>query len=76
MDRFVGKEVLRKEDPELLTGQARWVDNLSAAGMVWMAVVRSPFAHARITAIDTANAKAMPGVVDVLTAADLQGEWG
>ncbi|MGZ4113912.1 MAG: xanthine dehydrogenase family protein molybdopterin-binding subunit [Actinomycetota bacterium] len=76
MDRFVGKEVLRKEDPELLTGQARWVDNLSAAGMVWMAVVRSPFAHARITAIDTANAKAMSGVVDVLTAADLQGEWG
>jgi carbon-monoxide dehydrogenase large subunit len=76
MDRFVGAEVLRKEDPELLTGQARWVDNLTAPGMVWMAVVRSPFAHARITGVEASSAQAMPGVLQVLTAADLESEWG
>jgi carbon-monoxide dehydrogenase large subunit len=75
-ERFVGQPVLRKEDPELLTGQARYVDNLSLPSMVWMAVVRSPFAHARITGIDTSSAKAMPGVLGVFTAADLEGEWG
>ena len=76
MERFVGQPVLRKEDPELLTGQARYIDNLAVPGMVWMAVVRSPFAHARVGAIDTAAAKAMPGVIDVFTAADLGSEWG
>ena len=76
MDRFVGKEVPRKEDPELLAGEARFVDNLSAPGMVWMSLVRSPFAHARIGGVDTSNAKTMPGVVDVVTAADLASEWG
>jgi carbon-monoxide dehydrogenase large subunit len=75
-ERFVGQPVLRKEDPELLTGQARYVDNLSVRGMVWMAVVRSPFAHARIKGIDTSAAAAMPGVVGVFTAADLETEWG
>ncbi len=76
MDRFVGREILRKEDPELLTGQARWVDNLTASGMLWMAVVRSPYAHARIAGIDASRAKTMPGVIDVSTAADLEDEWG
>ncbi|HZP89504.1 MAG TPA: xanthine dehydrogenase family protein molybdopterin-binding subunit, partial [Actinomycetota bacterium] len=76
MDRFVGQPVLRKEDPELLTGRARYVDNISLAGMVWMAVVRSPFAHARIRRIDPSRAEGMPGVLGVFTAADLEGEWG
>jgi carbon-monoxide dehydrogenase large subunit len=75
-DRFVGREVLRKEDPELLTGQARFVESISLPGMVWMAVVRSPLAHARIVSIDASAARAMPGVLEVLTAADLEGEWG
>ena len=44
--------------------------------MVWMAVVRSPFAHAKIDGIDTSKAAAMPGVVAVFTAADLEDEWG
>ncbi len=76
MDRFVGQRVLRKEDPELITGRARYVESISLPGMVWMAVVRSPFAHARIRRIDTARAAAMPGVIGVFTAADLEGEWG
>lgn len=74
-EKYVGKAVLRKEDPELITGQARWTENLSAPGMVWMAVVRSPFAHARITGIDTSAAAAMPGVLGVFTGADLESEW-
>jgi len=75
-EKFVGQAVLRKEDPELLTGQARYTDNLTAPGMLWMSVVRSPFAHARINGIDTSRAAGMPGVVAVFTAADLEGEWG
>jgi carbon-monoxide dehydrogenase large subunit len=75
-EKFVGQAVLRKEDPELLTGQARYTDNLTAPGMVWMSVVRSPFAHARINGIDTSTAAGMPGVVAVFTAADLESEWG
>jgi carbon-monoxide dehydrogenase large subunit len=75
-EKFVGQAVLRKEDPELLTGQARYTDNLTAPGMVWMSVVRSPFAHARINGIDTSKAAGMPSVVAVFTAADLESEWG
>jgi aerobic carbon-monoxide dehydrogenase large subunit len=75
-EKYVGRSVLRKEDPELLTGQARFTENLTAPGMAWMAVVRSPFAHARIDGIDTSKAAAMPGVVAVFTAADLEDEWG
>src|ERR687898_1773769 len=75
-EKFVGQAVLRKEDPELLTGQARYTDNLTAPGMAWMSVVRSPCAHAVIDGIDTSKAAAMPGVVAVLTAADLESEWG
>jgi carbon-monoxide dehydrogenase large subunit len=76
LERYVGAPVLRKEDPELLTGQSRYVDDLALPGMVWMAVVRSPHAHARIRSIDTSAASALPGVLAVLTAADLEPEWG
>ena len=75
-EKYVGQSVLRKEDPELVTGQARFIDNFDTPGMVWMAVVRSPFAHARIVSIDTSDAAGMPGVLGVSTAADLEGEWG
>ncbi len=49
---------------------------MTLPGMVWMEVVRSPYAHARVIGIDTAAAAAMPGVVAVFTAGDLEGEWG
>jgi len=74
--RFVGQPVLRKEDPELITGQARFTENLTAPGMLWMAMVRSPFAHAHVRDVDASRARAMPGVVDVFTAKDLEDEWG
>ena len=69
-EQFIGKPVLRKEDPELLTGQASYIDNWTMPGMVWMALARPPYVHATIDGIDTAEAAAMPGVVGVYTAAD------
>ena len=69
---FIGREVLRKEDPDLLTGQASYVDNQTMPGMLWMALVRPPYVHATVDAIDTAAAEVMPGVVGVYTAADLE----
>jgi len=72
----IGQAVPRKEDPELLTGQARYVDDLSVAGMVWMAVVRSPYAHARIKGVDLSRALAAPGVVAAFAGADLAADLG
>jgi carbon-monoxide dehydrogenase large subunit len=72
-EKYVGTPVLRKEDPEFLTGQARYTDDLTVPGMLWMTVVRSPFAHARIKAVDTSKALAMPGVVAAFSGQDF--EW-
>ena len=71
-ERYIGQAVLRKEDPDLLTGQAGFVDNMTMAGMVWMAMVRPPYVHATIDSIDTDAAAAMPGVLGVFTGGDLQ----
>ena len=67
----IGQSVLRKEDPELLTGQAQFVDDLTIPGMLWLAVVRSPYAHARIKGVDTAKARAASGVVAAFSGQDL-----
>ena len=71
----VGSRVLRREDPVLLTGEARFVEDLPITGALHLKVVRSPFAHARIVSIDTDAARALPGVVAVLTGADLRDAW-
>jgi carbon-monoxide dehydrogenase large subunit len=71
--RQFGVRVPRVEDPALLTGRARFVDDLKLPGMLHAAFVRSPHAHARIGAIDTAAALAMPGVHAVFTAQDMPG---
>ena len=68
--RWVGKSVPRKEDPKLLTGRAQYVGDVTVTGMLHGAVLRSPHANARIRSIDTSRAKALPGVVAVLTGAD------
>ena len=67
----IGTSVLRKEDSPLLTGRGQFVDDVRLPGTVTMAFVRSTVAHARITAIDTAAARDLPGVFGVWTAADL-----
>ncbi len=72
----VGSARLRKEDDRLITGRTRWTDNVVLPGMLHVAMVRSPFAHARITSIDTSAAKAAPNVVSVVTGADIAEEQG
>jgi len=67
----VGKSRRRKEDERLITGRTRWTDNITLPGMLHMAILRSPFAHAKIVSIDTSAAKSAPGVVAVFTARDL-----
>ena len=66
----IGTPRLRKEDQRLITGRTKWTDNITLPGMVHLAMVRSPFAHATISGIDTAQAKAAPNVIAVFTAAD------
>jgi carbon-monoxide dehydrogenase large subunit len=73
--RYVGEAVRRKEDPRLLTGQGRYVDDLSLPGMVWMSVVRAPLAHARIVSVDVTPALEVPGVVAAFSGADLRSEF-
>ncbi|MGZ8852303.1 MAG: xanthine dehydrogenase family protein molybdopterin-binding subunit, partial [Thermoanaerobaculia bacterium] len=63
--RILGSAIKRREDPRLLTGQGKYTDDFVLPGMVYMAVVRSPYAHARIKRIDTKKAVAMPGVLGV-----------
>jgi carbon-monoxide dehydrogenase large subunit len=67
----IGRDRRRKEDQRLITGRTRWTDNIVLPGMMHLAMVRSPFAHARIVSIDVTEAKASPNVVTVLTGADL-----
>jgi carbon-monoxide dehydrogenase large subunit len=75
MATVIGTRLLRKEDPVLLTGEARFVDDLKVPGAVWLGAVRSPHAHARIVSIDVSDAVAAPGVVGVYTGADLASTW-
>src|SRR6476620_3265458 len=72
----IGRDRRRKEDQRLITGRTRWTDNLQLTGMLHAAMVRSPFAHAKITNIDTSEAKTAPNVVAVLTGADLGESQG
>jgi aerobic carbon-monoxide dehydrogenase large subunit len=69
--RYFGAAVPRIEDPELISGRGRYLDDIDLAGMTHAAFVRSAHAHARIKGIDASAAAALPGVVAVLTAADL-----
>src|ERR1700676_4710756 len=71
--RQFGARVPRVEDPALLTGRARFVDDLKLPGVLHAAFVRSPHPHARIMAIDTTAALAMRGVHAVLTAREMPG---
>ena len=72
----VGKARLRKEDQRLITGRTRWTDNLQLPGMLHIAMVRSPVAHATIAGIDTEAARKAPGVVAVVTGADVRDGQG
>ncbi|MGO9045313.1 MAG: xanthine dehydrogenase family protein molybdopterin-binding subunit [Xanthobacteraceae bacterium] len=74
--KWIGKSIKRVEDPRLLTGQGRYIDDIDLPKMLHAAVLRSSRPHARIKSIDTAAASALPGVVKVLTGADIAATTG
>ncbi len=69
----IGASMKRKEDPRLIRGRGRFVDDISLPQMLHLALVHSPYPHARIKNIDTTAALAVPGVTAILTAKDLEG---
>src|SRR5579864_145458 len=73
VSQLVGAKIHRREDPRLITGHGRYTDDLPKQGVLHMAVVRSPHAHARIRSIGIAEAKKSPGVVAVFIAQDFNG---
>src|SRR5690606_23551111 len=75
-ERELGRARRRKEDARLITGRTRWTDNITPAGTLHLAILRSPVAHARITSIDTEEARRMSGVEAVITGRDVADEQG
>ena len=71
-ERYTGASIKRSEDPRILTGAGRYVDDIKLPGMLHAAFVRSPLAHARVLSIDVSAARALPGVVAVFTGAELE----
>jgi carbon-monoxide dehydrogenase large subunit len=66
-ERIVGRSIKRREDPKLITGHGNYLDDIKLPGMLYVALVRSPHAHANIKSIDASAARALPGVVAVFT---------
>src|ERR1700734_3553685 len=71
-----GRARLRKEDERLITGQTNWTDNIRLPGMLHVAFLRSPYAHARITSVNVSAARTEPGVVAAYSGADFAAEQG
>jgi carbon-monoxide dehydrogenase large subunit len=71
-----GRARLRKEDERLITGQTNWTDNIQLPGMLHIAFLRSPYAHARITSVDVSAARTEPGVIAAYAGADFAAEQG
>ncbi|MDT4919545.1 MAG: aerobic carbon-monoxide dehydrogenase large subunit, partial [Pseudonocardiales bacterium] len=72
----IGQARLRKEDAHLITGRTTWTDNMTLPGMLHLAILRSPMAHATLTSIDTSEAVGRPGVVAVFTGQDFKDVQG
>jgi carbon-monoxide dehydrogenase large subunit len=70
--RGVGHSVRRKEDPRFIRGLGNYIDDVKLPGMLYMDIVRSPYAHARITNIDASEALKIPGVLTVVTGKELE----
>jgi carbon-monoxide dehydrogenase large subunit len=71
-ERYTGASIKRSEDPRILTGAGRYVDDIKLPGMLHAAFVRSPLAHARVLSVDVSAARALPGVFAVFTGAELE----
>jgi carbon-monoxide dehydrogenase large subunit len=72
----LGRARLRKEDARLITGQTNWTDNITLPGLLHVAYLRSPYAHARIVSVDTSGATGLPGVVAAFSGAAFADEQG
>jgi aerobic carbon-monoxide dehydrogenase large subunit len=72
----IGKARTRKEDARLVTGQTNWTDNIQLPGLVHIAFLRSPMAHARIARVDVSAARGAPGVIAAFSGADFADEQG
>jgi aerobic carbon-monoxide dehydrogenase large subunit len=72
----LGRARLRKEDARLITGQTNWTDNIVLPGLLHMAFLRSPHAHAKITRVNVAPARSQPGVIAAFSGADFEDEQG
>jgi aerobic carbon-monoxide dehydrogenase large subunit len=72
--RLFGSSVKRREDPRMITGHGQYTDDVKLTGLTYMAILRSPYAHARIKSINTERARAHPGVFAVFTGRDLVGK--
>jgi len=72
----LGRARLRKEDARLITGQTNWTDNITLPGLLHVAYLRSPHAHARIVSVDTSGATGLPGVIAAFSGADFADEQG
>src|SRR5882672_3800645 len=75
-NKYVGQRIKRTEDPRLIKGLAHYVDDIRLPDTLHVAFVRSVYAHARISGIDTSEARKAPGVVGVYTGKDVAGEIG
>jgi aerobic carbon-monoxide dehydrogenase large subunit len=71
-ERYTGASIKRSEDPRILTGAGRYVDDIKLPGMLHAAFVRSPMAHARVLSVDVWAARELPGVVAAFTGAELE----
>jgi aerobic carbon-monoxide dehydrogenase large subunit len=71
-ERYTGASIKRSEDPRILTGGGRYVDDVKLPGMLHAAFVRSPLAHARVRSVDVSAARALPGVVAAFTGSELE----
>src|SRR3954464_3355859 len=69
--RFIGQSVPRREDPRLLTGRGQYVDDVTLPRLLHAHFVRSPIARGALTGVEVDAARAFPGVIAVLTAADV-----
>jgi aerobic carbon-monoxide dehydrogenase large subunit len=72
----IGQARLRKEDAKLITGQTNWTDNIKLPGMLHIAFLRSPYAHAKISRVDVSGALEQPGVIAAFSGADFAAEQG
>ena len=68
----LGTPLKRKEDPRFITGTGSYLDDVKLSNVAHAAILRSPYAHARIRGIDTSAAAAMPGVLTIITGQDLK----